>query len=100
MTEEESDDDEESHDEDESEEDVGEGFEGLTLVDTRNGFNELSRYLILWTVRHCWAKGSRFSFNCYMHFVMYVMHQPGGEPHIFLSEERVAQGGWRASCIA
>ena len=26
---------------------------GSTLVDDRNGFNELSRLAILWTVRHC-----------------------------------------------
>ncbi len=28
------------------------GPEGLTLVDARNGFNELSRYAMLWTARH------------------------------------------------
>jgi hypothetical protein len=26
--------------------------EGLILVDARNGFNELSRYAMLWTARH------------------------------------------------
>jgi hypothetical protein len=34
------------------------GPEGLTLVDARNGFNELSRYAMLWTARHCWPKGA------------------------------------------
>ena len=44
------------------------GPEGLTLVDARNGFNELSRYAMLWTARHRWPKGARFSFNCYKHY--------------------------------
>ncbi len=39
------------------------GPEGLTLVDARNGFNELSPYLMLWTARHRWPKGARFAFN-------------------------------------
>ena len=28
--------------------------EGVLLVDARNGFNELSRKAMLWTVRHLW----------------------------------------------
>eukprot|EP00957_Ditylum_brightwellii_P156657 11923546-Ditylum_brightwellii.AAC.1 len=28
------------------------GAGGTTLIDARNGFNELSRYAMLWTVRH------------------------------------------------
>jgi hypothetical protein len=43
------------------------GPKGLTLVDARNGFNELSRYAMLWTARHRWPKGTRFAFNCYRH---------------------------------
>ena len=27
---------------------------GTTLVDASNGFNDLSRLKMLWTVRHCW----------------------------------------------
>ena len=57
-----------------------EGFEGITLVDAKNGFNELSRYAMLWTARHKWAKGSRFAMNCYRHFSRVVMRQPGSEP--------------------
>ena len=30
---------------------------GTTLVDARNGFNELSRLAMLWTVRHRWPAG-------------------------------------------
>jgi hypothetical protein len=44
------------------------GPEGLTLVDARNGFNELSRYAMLWIARHRWPKGARFAFNCYRHY--------------------------------
>ena len=33
------------------------------LVDARNGFNELSRLAMLWTVRYRWPAGARFAFN-------------------------------------
>ena len=36
---------------------------GMTLVDSRNGFNELSRLAMLWTVRHRWTAGAKFAFN-------------------------------------
>ena len=36
---------------------------GKTLVDAHNGFNELSRLAMLWTVRHRWPAGARFAFN-------------------------------------
>ena len=35
---------------------------GNTLVDDRNGFNEMSRLAMLWTVRHSWMAGTRFTF--------------------------------------
>ena len=41
--------------------------EVLLLVDAANGFNNLSRYGMLWTCRHRCAKMSRFAFNCYRH---------------------------------
>jgi hypothetical protein len=68
------------------------GPEGLTLVDARNGFNELSCYAMLWTARHCWPKGARFAFNCYRHYVRCLVRCPGGEPSILLSREGVTQG--------
>ena len=36
---------------------------GTTLVDARNGFNQLSRLAMLWTVQHRWPAGARFTFN-------------------------------------
>ena len=36
---------------------------GTALVDARNGFNELRRLEILWTVRHRWRAGTRFALN-------------------------------------
>ncbi len=68
------------------------GPEGLTLVDARNGFNELSRYSMLWTARHRWPKGTRFAFNCYRHYARCINRNPGDEPSILLSRERVTQG--------
>ena len=41
---------------------------GTTLVDACNGFNELRRLAMLWTVRHRWPAGARFAFNCYRHW--------------------------------
>ena len=37
---------------------------GTTLVDAHNGFKELSRLAMIWTVRHRWPAGARFTFNC------------------------------------
>ena len=41
---------------------------GTTLVDARNGFNKLSRLVMIWTVRHRWLVGVRFAFNLYMNY--------------------------------
>ena len=37
---------------------------GTTLVDAHNGFKELSRLAMIWTVRHRWPAGARFTLNC------------------------------------
>jgi hypothetical protein len=68
------------------------GPKGLTLVDARNGFNELSCYAMLWAARHCWPKGMRFAFNCYRHYARCLVHNPGSKPSILLSREGVTQG--------
>ena len=36
---------------------------GTTLVYACNGFNELIRIAMLWTIWNCWLSGARFTFN-------------------------------------
>ena len=62
---------------------------GTTLVDARNGFNKLSPLAILWTVRHRWPEGARFTFNCYMHWEILLLRQLGEPPVTNLSREGV-----------
>ena len=63
-----------------------------TLVDARNGLNELSRLAIMWTVQHRWPVGARFAFNCYRHWAQILLLQLGGVPVTILSREGVTQG--------
>ena len=51
---------------------------GITLVDSCNGFNNLSRLAILWTVRHCWPSGAKFASNCYKAWAQLLLRQLGG----------------------
>ncbi len=68
------------------------GF-GTELFDARNGFNEVNRYLMLWTVAHHWTKASRFAFNRYRHQnIVFVRNRPGKPPIMILSREGIAQG--------
>jgi hypothetical protein len=64
----------------------------VLLVDATNGFNELGRKAMLWTVRHRWANGSRFSFNCYRHSAQLILRRRGQPCTILLSREGVTQG--------
>jgi hypothetical protein len=64
----------------------------VLLVDATNGFNELGRKAMLWTVRHRWANGARFSFNCYRHSAQLLLRRRGGDCAIILSREGVTQG--------
>ena len=65
---------------------------GTTIVDAHNGFNELSRLAMLWTVRHRWPEGERFAFNFYRHWAQLLLRQPGEPPVKILSREGVTQG--------
>jgi hypothetical protein len=62
------------------------------LVDARNGFNELGRKAALWTVRHRWANGALFAFNCYRHAAQLILRRKGFPCYILLSKEGVTQG--------
>jgi len=62
------------------------------LVDARNGFNELSCKVAMWTIRHQWPNGSRFAFNCYRHAAQLVIRRNGRPCSIILSQEGVTQG--------
>ena len=57
---------------------------GTTIVNARNGFNNLSRLAMLWTVRHHWPVGARFAFKCYRHWAQFLFRHPGDAPFILL----------------
>ena len=61
-------------------------------MDARNGFNELLRKAMLWTVRHLWPAGARFAAVCYRHQTTLVLRRPGGDAEYLQSREGVAQG--------
>ena len=65
---------------------------GTTIVDVCNGFNEMSRFAMLWAVRNHWLAGARFVFNCYRHWAQLLLHQPGELPVTILSREGFTQG--------
>jgi hypothetical protein len=70
----------------------GTGF-GSALFDTRNGFKELNRYLMLWNVAHLWNCGRRFAFNHYRHWVRCLVRTELGESLIVIhSKEGITQG--------
>ena len=64
----------------------------LLLVDAANGFNNLSKLSMLWTVRHRCPRLATYAFNCYRHVKRLICRDAGGEPIIILSEEGVTQG--------
>ena len=70
----------------------GQPIQAVLLVDARNGFNELGRKAMLWTVRHLWPAGARFSFNCYRHSAQLVVRREGQPCHMVQSREGVTQG--------
>ena len=65
---------------------------GTTLVDVRNGFDDLIRLAMLWTVRHRCPAGARFAFNCYRHWAKLLLRQPEEPPVTILSREGLTQG--------
>ena len=65
---------------------------GFLLVDARNAFNEGNRSAFLWTIRHLWPSGARFTYNCYKHWTMLVLRGEDGAIIILYSKEGVTQG--------
>ena len=51
---------------------------GFLLVDTANEFNAGNRIACLWTVRHRWPSGARFSMNCYRHQSLLLVRADNG----------------------
>lgn len=63
------------------------------LVDARNAFNEINMTATMWTVRHLWPLGARFTFNCYRHHSLLLVRAKNGDDDTFLlSKEGFAQG--------
>ena len=66
---------------------------GFMLVDADNAFNSFSRIQMLWNVRHAWPAGAWFAFNCYKHWSLLMVREPGGcSSAIINSREGVTQG--------
>ncbi len=66
---------------------------GTALFDAKNSFNEVNRYLMLWTVAHRWMKASLFAFNRYRHQnIVFICNRPGKPPITILSRVGIAQG--------
>ena len=65
---------------------------GTTLLDSRIGFNELSRLAMLWTVQHRWPVGARLAFNCYRNWAQILLRQPWELPVTILIQEGLPQG--------
>jgi hypothetical protein len=75
-----------------SDEGGGSDLWGGGVMDTENGFNNLNRKAMMWTVRHEWAEGSRMAFNFYRHSAILVMHGKNGYVAYELSKEGVMHG--------
>ena len=63
-----------------------------SLVDAFNGFNDLSRLEMLWTVQRLWPVGAMFTFSCYRHWAQLLLHQTVEPLVTILSIEGVTQG--------
>ena len=64
----------------------------LMIVDDCNGFIELSRLAMMWTVRRHWLTGASFTFNFYKYWVQLLLRHPGEPPVIIMGREGVTQG--------
>ena len=53
---------------------------GTIIIDGHNGFNKLIRPEMMWTVRHCWLAGVRFTFNFNNHWYQLIILQTRDSP--------------------
>ena len=74
------------------EEDSGEDTEGLTFIDTRNGFNKLSHLSMLWMVSRHWPLGARFALNFYWREAQLVLRRPESLCHLLTIREELTKG--------
>jgi hypothetical protein len=66
---------------------------GSLLIDAKNAFNEVNRYLALWNIRHLWPSASRYMHNLYKHqSTLLVRDSLAGECHRLDSAEGMVQG--------
>ena len=66
---------------------------GFLLIDARNAFNEENQTAMLWSVRHEWPSGARFTYNFYRHWAtLVVRNTEDGSGHFLHSKEGVTQG--------
>ena len=65
---------------------------GVSLVDARNGFNELKCLTMLYTICHLWSKGCYFSFNCYCHQLLLIVRNREKLATILHSKEGITKG--------
>eukprot|EP00978_Attheya_sp_CCMP212_P035431 scaffold154276_cov33-Attheya_sp.AAC.2 len=72
---------------------------GFLLVDATNAFNEGNRMMILWSVRHKWPSGARFTFNCYGHWGILMVRSQNGTALFIFSMEGATQGDPLATFI-
>ena len=59
---------------------------GTTIVDDHNGFNDLRRLVMIWTVQHRWPTGARIAFDFYRYWAQLLLRQPGGPSVPILSQ--------------
>ena len=72
----------------------------LLLVDAANGFNNLSRLAMLWTIRHRWPKIAWFAFDTHCHQQRLYVRRAGLAALVILSMEDVKQGDPLAMAMA
>ena len=66
---------------------------GFLLIDAHNAFNKGNQTKMLWTIRHLWPMGTRFTYNFYRHHAtLYLRSADYRELEIILSREGVTQG--------